>query len=125
MNDHEINKRLAEIAGVAVCGNEDEGLALFCSGCNGEGLYDEDGPMTCGVCRGDGVDPEPRMWSPLTNWAQLGPLMEREGVECVPYENDDGGWGWWVDGAGSFGDKRVGGNDLKRAICLAIIEAHS
>ena len=52
-------------------------------------------------CEGVGIDPrgsvvyyhegEPAMWQPSTDWAQGGPIIEREYIEMHTYsENDDG-----------------------------------
>ena len=72
MDDFAINKRLAKIAGVEV--EEDAGL-----------LWDESAEPWPGI-----------EWSPLTDWSQLGPLLESV----------------------------VGEPDMMRGCCLAIIAAH-
>ena len=116
MDDFAINKRLAKIAGVEV--EEDAGL-----------LWDESAEPWPGI-----------EWSPLTDWSQLGPLMERHHVHVGPeygemHEEQPGVWAErlekWVavaDEPGSLngGTVRIRQSpDLKRAVCLAIIAAHA
>ena len=98
MTDYEINKRLAEIAGHEVVTIGDGGVVWV------GGLVGRDY-----VC----------VWSPLTDWSQLGPLMERFETDVLTYGGE-----YQVD---VHVEARAGGHtstDLKRAICLAIIAAH-
>ena len=113
MDDFEINKRLAEIAGVDV--------------------VQDDFGMPWSVKNSD------RHWCPLCDWSQLGPLMERHHVHVGPeygemHEEQPGVWAErlekWVavaDEPGSLngGTVRIRQSpDLKRAVCMAIIAAH-
>ncbi len=104
MNDYEINRRLAEIAGVDVLQKYYE---------------DGDGPFLLTIADFD-------VWNPLHNWSQLGPLMERFRVQVEPgwlrYPDGAECWGAIVvceDGTSADGEDP----DLKRAIALAIIAA--
>ena len=95
MDDYEVNKQLAEIAGV-----------------EWESRGEEDGVAVC-------VDGGWHEWSPLTDWSQMGPLMERFEVDVLPYKGE-----YQVD---VYVEDRAGGHtstDLKRAICLAIVAVH-
>ena len=62
-------------------------------------------------------------WNPLKYWRDCGPLIERHNVDIF-----DAGTAeiWHIQNDGSAGDllARVYDPNLKRAICLAIIEAH-
>ena len=100
MNDYEINRRLAEIAGVDVALDGDTGRL-----CN-----TNDGSF----------------YEPVSDWAVLGPLMERFKPQCEPgwlrYPGGEECWGAIVvreDGTSADGEDP----DLKRAIALAIIAA--
>ena len=100
MTDYEINRRLAEIAGVKAWDRRLFGVLR---------MYID-------------VDPENsdevEEWSPLTNWSQLGPLMERERIEITKDGHEY--WGAWLNDHEPAAVEK----DLKRAICLAIIAAH-
>jgi hypothetical protein len=99
-DDYQINRRLAEIAGAHLVPGTHELLVY---------RYGDDYPE------------HTTEWSPLTDWSQLGPLLDgnhdialhTDGgltqVECWPSATQAGGA---TDG------------DMKRAICLAIIAAH-
>jgi hypothetical protein len=51
--------------------------------------YDEDDlPM----CRDEAQHME---WQPSTNWAQGGPIIEREEIDLNCYESPTSGVGWW------------------------------
>ena len=113
MTDYEINKRLAEIAGFEWA--ELDGRFQYAR------LNHPDfGSMWA---------PE---WSPLTDWSQLGPLMERFGAWPEPYNFDrpDGYWEGCCETGPAWADvfdTESGwprSEDMKRAICLAIIAAH-
>ena len=100
LTDYEINRRLAEIAGVRLYAKRDES----------------------GLCR---IKPPPDLgsglWKPLTDWSQLGPLMEAHVLRAERHPYDNPGQEWRVDcGSGGHGL----GTGLKHAICLAILAAH-
>jgi len=101
MNDYEINKRLAEIAG-----GFSRIDALDAIGC-------------CQVVRDGNCYP----WSPLTDWSQLGPLMERLFVQ-VDFRLGPPAMAMAYIEAGKCDGTWIADPDLKRAICLAIIAAH-
>jgi hypothetical protein len=108
MDDYQINKRLAEIAGLNVIEDTSE--------CEPLEDYEDPNGILCGVAW------EEIVWSPLTDWSQLGPLMEQFDVAVKRRvggtSSHDGHWAAEVDGL--FGVDL----DMKRAICLAIIAAH-
>jgi hypothetical protein len=100
MTDYEINKRLAEIAGY-------------------EALPDS-------LERGAVATTDGFLWSPLTDWSQLGPLMKAQDISV-----------WSLSAAGPWTAEcpyRKHGMmecsaatseiSMERAICLAIIAAH-
>lgn len=101
MNDHEINLRLAEIAEVSVTRIR----SIYSDTLLREGTTYE--------------------WSPLTDWSQLGPLMERECVSAS-FDYDYPTAVGWVTQVYAKHDRLAEENhpDLKRAIALAIIGAH-
>jgi hypothetical protein len=104
MTDYEINKRLAEIAGVSLYAKSDES----------------------GLCRIREKSRRTLLWSPLTDWSQLGPLMKAQDIsvwslsaggpwtaEC-PYRKHG-----MMECASANSEI-----SMERAICLAIIAAH-
>lgn len=104
LTDYEINKRLAEIAGV----NVREALVSD---------FDAEDPIV--LIR---MDQQPEAWSPLTDWGQLGPLRERERIWVS--DSDDGTWFASAPPHCGTTEPTQRSPDLKRAICLAIIAAH-
>lgn len=113
LSDYEINRRLAEIAGHAI--TED------CSDLDPPDISFGEDPSCVFI---DGPDGE-WCWSPLTDWSQLGPLMERFSVRVGP-SGLTGDQGW--DASIYLPEGPVGNmehcKDPRRAICLAIIAAH-
>ena len=108
MTDYEINRRLAEIAGHARWIAERQSFER-------QGIVSLKQGNPVAYSR----DEYPPAWSPLTNWSQLGPLMERFETDVLLYKGTN-----QVD---VYVGDRAGGHtstDLKRAICLAIITAH-
>lgn len=109
MDDYAINRRLAEIAGVEV---RDDGERR-------EGI---EGGLLVGMSTWDDY------WSPLTDWSQLGELIERFPFDVHRYPvHGDGELFAIVDVHtidGSRGKGRAGDHDLKRALCMAILTAH-
>ena len=105
MTHYEINRRLAEIAGKNVW------RTTFPSG-------------RYGLCFPTTPKRPQVEWSPLTNWSQLGPLMERFVYALDRCEYDNPGRYWFVSTELGDRDEAVRDPDLKRAICLAIIAAH-
>lgn len=108
MNDFQINKRVAEIAGLNVWVNESQGLLR------------EQSPLA--------DKPSVFDWDPLHKWHQLGPLVKRFNVEWSR-GNFSGEPMAVIRDLGAFDDEPVllgMANDpcLERAICLAIIDAH-
>ena len=97
MDDHEINKRLAEIAGVEV--EEDAGLLW----------HQSEGPLP-------GIE-----WSPLTDWSQLGPLRVEQEISTMPPTRSHPAWRAY--GKRIARDIPTSTSAM-RAICLAIIAAH-
>ena len=99
MDDFEINKRLAEIAGVDV--------------------VQDDFGMPWSVKNSD------RHWCPLCDWSQLGPLMERHWVDLRP-DTDEASWRASCKTKSDMWACLIHPEtDLKRAVCLAIIAAHA
>jgi len=102
LTDYEINKRLAEIAQVFAYSNEatEEGsTALYFYG---------------------GTE-----WSPLTDWSQLAPLMERFMFDAERHSDaHDSIWTVTAQSMPGSPMVRATAETLKRAICLAIIAAH-
>jgi hypothetical protein len=104
MRDDEILMRLAEIEGLAWNRNTSRSLA------KATGAW--------------------RLWNPLTNDAQAMALMKKYKVGVVNFESPtliyplvtdrDHGWGAYCGTGGS-----VYNDNLNRAICMAIVEAHS
>jgi len=107
MNDEQILRKLAEIEGLR--------SATF-----HEKMMGSDG--SCHPRIGYAPDPSPSgitfdvmLWfDPLTSWLDCGPLQESHDVWT---ESDGDGWHGICDGCRSTDP------DLKRAICLAIIES--
>lgn len=106
MDDYEINRRLAEIAGEMVW------RTTFADNRQGLGY--------------PGTPKRPiREWSPLTDWSQLGPLMEAHVLDIERYATDPQEWCVWAMRGGKEGTKPGYAHiDLRRAICRAIIAAH-
>jgi len=109
MTDYEINRRLAEIAGLAVTSPRIGAMQEWVSVADDRLVYHQH-PWSPG---------EP--WDPLHDWSQLGPLMEqcRIGLE---YQGEWDAWAYNADDLGNEGQHCD--PDLKRAIALAIIAAH-
>jgi len=57
-------------------------------------------------------------WNPLTNWSDCGPLQDKHHVCTNRPRLDQNRWSAWI------GEETAKDDDLKRAICLAIVEAH-
>lgn len=100
MNDHEINRRLAQIS---AGGDPIKRRKLMYTLASGS-------------------------WRPLTRWPQLGPLMEAHVWSIERHFANPQEWRVWAKGLDPEGSM-VGYAcmehiDLKRAICLAIIAAH-
>jgi len=97
VTDYEINRRLAEIAGVDV--------------------YDANGTGVTLKVRGWPLGPK---WRPLTDWSQLGPLLVKTRLTLVQSVRGS-------DSARAYHPtKNVGveAADTMRAVALAIIAAH-
>lgn len=102
MDDHQINARLADIAGL------ETGVA-----------EDGDGGWDLVVAIGGGWHD----WSPLTDWSQLGPLVEKYVWDIERYAT--GEWCVWAKAVDKEGPEPDCAHiDLMRAICLSIIAAH-
>ena len=139
MTDAEILTRLAEIEGKAPCITTHEEKWETTGRKHGgwwgdkeekeweaEGwVYDEDS-----FFRDDHTDnycwkrelPEPKVywsWNPLTNWSDLGPLIEKHKTYIEWHESIQA---WDADIL--VGPGYVRNASLPHAICLAIIEAH-
>ena len=112
MTDYEINKRLAEIAGHARWIAEQQHFER-------QGIVSFKRENPAAYSR----DEYPPAWQPLTDWSQLGPLMEQHVWDIERHLEPT--WSVWAQG---FERHSVlpGATDpdLKRAICLAIIAAH-
>lgn len=137
LTDYEINRRLAEIAGVEVVSifsATSHGKPLSVANPNtlevvplSEDLQSVVAPSNC-VRVGPYIGREPA-WSPLTDWSQLGPLMEQMFAYALPCQPEGGG-DWWWEGHCEAGPPSRSEwvyprcPDKKRAICLAIIAAH-
>lgn len=93
MTDEEILKRLAEIEDV-------QNSTLF----DEVRVYHR----TLNVCD---------MWNPITEWSDLGPLIEKYRPEIIPMKLG----GWQIDLG--YGSEAVWDESLPHAICLAIIES--
>ena len=106
MDDLTINRRLAEIAGVPLGRPSDE------FGREGNAMK---------------MPHKQGLWSPLTDWSQLGPLMERFKVTIDHYHSSAFGperFRAACDCVGSLGFVDAEDSDYVKAICLAIIAAH-
>ena len=97
MTNEEILKRLAEIEGARLM-NAGSRLQRYWK-------YDKYG--------------EDRPWNPLERWEDCGPLVEKYSLMILAPINRDA---WCVFPV--FGGHPVRDEDLKRAICLAVIEAN-
>jgi hypothetical protein len=108
LTDYEINLRLAEIANTRVsrCVMEPEGRSIL--------MRMEDAYPVVPL----------EEWSPLTDWSQLGPLMERERASAETIWSHCRQWRSEVRMGPGKVPVRADDRDLKRAICLAIIAAH-
>ena len=144
VTDEEILEKIAEIEGKAPCITTHEEKWETTGRKHGgwwgdkeekeweaEGwVYDEDS-----FFRDDHTDnycwkrelPEPKVywsWNPLTNWSDLGPLVEKYIVtlEVIPTGDDPIG----PDGSAweAIVSQPVSHESIHHAICLAIIEAH-
>lgn len=112
MNDYEINLRLAEIAGRDLTDMPD----WWHEGGSPE-VFVFAGPPEAAAMPTDVM-----CWSPLTDWSQLGPLMERFAVEpCSDVTGDN--WCAKAYVTDMCGPTRFAVS-MKRAVCLAIIGAH-
>ena len=98
MDDHEINKRLAEIAGV---------YAVEC-------------PVSGSLLFRPKPDAQHVEWHPLTDWSQLKPLTKRENIRIAPNPDASDWWRAW-----KIGCAHADSLSLKRAISMAIIAAHA
>lgn len=100
MSDEEILKRLAEIEGHPLCEEWDCGVSPGIQIGTGEG--------------------DLTLYNPLTNWSDLGLLIEKYRLNiCPPF---DGSSTWRADVLGSTGDAGIH-KSLPHAICLAILAA--
>jgi hypothetical protein len=102
LTDYEINKRLAGISEVSVAPDGENRVGI------------EEGLLT-----GEGDE-----WPPLTDWSQLGPLMEAfiSDIRRVPGSRQHSAECWCDEPGESHGMYTA--SSLPRAICLAIIAAH-
>lgn len=101
MTDEEILRRLAEIEGWTDCGTHT--VSLYEGHKALEGLW---------------IKELGKVWNPLTNWSDLGPLIEKYRVWIK--HDEMGSWGA-IEG---YEPIEVFNESLPHAICLAIIEAH-
>lgn len=95
MNDHQINKRLAEISAGGDPTKREKMLYTFSVG----------------------------LWNPLHDWGQLGPLVEKYVWDIERHPASDS-WSVWVEGFERSVLPGATETDLKRAISLAIIAGH-
>ena len=93
MTDQEILQRLAEIEGYEVDSH--------------------------GRCWKEDRSVDRGWWNPLTNWSDLGPLIEKHKA-CIEWHESNQAW----DADILVGPGYVRNASLPHAICLVIIEAH-
>jgi len=111
MNNKQILKRLADIEGIGFCAKYVKGIGSY----GGRDIV-----YMCKRCHFQGKHPIAyttkgrEVWNPLTNPADAFALVEKHDVWI---ESDGDGWHAFVDGVVAVDP------DLKRAICLAVIEA--
>lgn len=110
MNDQEILKRIAEIEGATP---------------EVEYIYTREVDMHTGEQvvyeRRFYVNSLGEGWNPLTNWSDLGPLIEK----YTPTMEDPAKTGFWRVCIRGFPYKWIEHESLPHAILLAIIEAHA